>query len=147
MCTWMLTPAVTFSCTGPVKPESEVTVTVKLPPTPRGAATLNGSVTPNGALTMVSFQWGTNATYGSSTALISAGNGTSAVHMSNELFGEYGIWVSAVLYPAVPIGTSILRAIPTAAHSKEDLQALVKALCEMKEYAHAEPSVAAPRAS
>ena len=75
------------------------------------------------------------------------GNGTSAVHMSNELFGEYGIWVSAVLYPAVPIGTSILRAIPTAAHSKEDLQALVKALCEMKEYAHAEPSVAAPRAS
>jgi glycine C-acetyltransferase len=71
------------------------------------------------------------------------GNGTSAVHMSNALYGEFGIWVSAVLYPAVPIGTSMLRAIPTAAHSKDDIERLVKALCEMKEYAHAEGSVAA----
>ncbi len=71
------------------------------------------------------------------------GNGTHAVHMSNELLSEFGIWVSAVLYPAVPIGTSMLRAIPTAAHSKEDIQLLVKALCEMKEYAHADPGVAA----
>jgi 8-amino-7-oxononanoate synthase len=65
------------------------------------------------------------------------GNGTSAVHMSSALYGDFGIWVSAVLYPAVPIGTSMLRAIPTAAHSKEDIQTLVKALCEMKEYSHA----------
>jgi 8-amino-7-oxononanoate synthase len=71
------------------------------------------------------------------------GNGTHAVHMSNELLGEFGIWVSAVLYPAVPIGTSMLRAIPTAAHSKDDIEKLVKALCEMKEYAHADPGVAA----
>ena len=48
-----------------------------------------------------------------------------------------------MLYPAVPIGTSMLRAIPTAAHSKDDIELLVKALCEMKEYAHAEPGVAA----
>jgi 8-amino-7-oxononanoate synthase len=67
------------------------------------------------------------------------GNGTSAVHMSSALFNDFGIWVSAVLYPAVPIGTSILRAIPTAAHSKEDIQLLVKALCEMKELSHAGP--------
>ena len=65
------------------------------------------------------------------------GNGTSAVHMSKALYGDFGIWVSAVLYPAVPIGTSMLRAIPTAAHSKEDITLLVKALCEMKEYSHA----------
>jgi 8-amino-7-oxononanoate synthase len=67
------------------------------------------------------------------------GNGTSAVHMSGALYNDFGIWVSAVLYPAVPIGTSILRAIPTAAHSKEDLQLLVNALCEMKELSHAGP--------
>jgi 8-amino-7-oxononanoate synthase len=67
------------------------------------------------------------------------GNGTSAVHMSGALYNDFGIWVSAVLYPAVPLGTSILRAIPTAAHSKEDIQLLVKALSEMKELAHAGP--------
>jgi 7-keto-8-aminopelargonate synthetase-like enzyme len=67
------------------------------------------------------------------------GNGTSAVHMSGARYNDFGIWVSAVLYPAVPIGTSILRAIPTAAHSKEDIQLLVKALCEMKELSHAGP--------
>jgi len=60
------------------------------------------------------------------------GNGTDAVHMSAALYADHGIWVSAVLYPAVAIGTSILRAIPTAAHSPEDVQALLKALTSMK---------------
>jgi 8-amino-7-oxononanoate synthase len=71
------------------------------------------------------------------------GNGTSAVHMSSALYTDFGIWVSAVLYPAVPMGTSMLRAIPTAAHSKEDIALLVKALCEMKELSHAGPGLAA----
>ncbi len=76
------------------------------------------------------------------------GNGTSAVHMSSALYSDFGIWVSAVLYPAVPIGTSMLRAIPTAAHSKDDIEMLVKALCEMKELCHTAPGeVVAPPAS
>jgi len=70
-------------------------------------------------------------------------NGTSAVHMSSSLYGDFGIWASAVLYPAVPIGSSMLRAIPTAAHSKDDIAMLVKALCEMKEYADIAPAVVA----
>ncbi len=56
------------------------------------------------------------------------GNGTDAVHMSAALYDEHGIWASAVLYPAVAIGTSILRAIPTAAHTPEDVQTFLKAL-------------------
>jgi 7-keto-8-aminopelargonate synthetase-like enzyme len=59
-------------------------------------------------------------------------NGTDAVHMSAALYDEHGIWVSAVLYPAVALGTSILRAIPTAAHSPEDVQVLLKAMASMK---------------
>lgn len=61
------------------------------------------------------------------------GNGTDAVHMSTSLHKEYNIWVSAVLYPAVPIGTSILRAIPTAAHSHEDIDLLLRAIAAMKD--------------
>jgi 8-amino-7-oxononanoate synthase len=60
------------------------------------------------------------------------GNGTDAVHMSDALYKEHGIWVSAVLYPAVPIGSSILRAIPTAAHTAQDVGLLLDAITAMK---------------
>jgi 8-amino-7-oxononanoate synthase len=59
-------------------------------------------------------------------------NGTNAVHTSRALLDEYGVWASAVLYPAVPMGTSILRVIPTANHSPEDVACLLKALGELK---------------
>jgi 8-amino-7-oxononanoate synthase len=60
------------------------------------------------------------------------GNGTDAVHISAELDEEYDIFASAVLYPAVPIGTSILRVIPTASHSREDLRTLLDAMGELR---------------
>ena len=60
------------------------------------------------------------------------GNGTDAVHMNTVLYDEYGIWVSAVLYPAVPIGSSILRAIPTAAHTAQDVGVFLNAMRAMK---------------
>jgi 7-keto-8-aminopelargonate synthetase-like enzyme len=53
--------------------------------------------------------------------------------MSAALHKEYGIWVSAVLYPAVPIGKSILRAIPTAAHTPQDVEVLLNAIGAMKD--------------
>jgi hypothetical protein len=53
--------------------------------------------------------------------------------MSAALYDEYGIWVNAVLYPAVPIGTSILRAIPTAAHTPQDVAIFLKALVSIKD--------------
>lgn len=61
------------------------------------------------------------------------GNGAEAVHLGKALYEEYDIWISAVLYPAVPIGTSILRAIPNAAHSEDDIRRLIAALTEMRQ--------------
>ena len=49
------------------------------------AATLNGSVTPNGTDTTYSFQWGTDTSYGNTTAAGDAGSGTSAVSVSANL--------------------------------------------------------------
>jgi glycine C-acetyltransferase len=59
-------------------------------------------------------------------------DGTDAVHMCKALYEEFGIWVSAVLYPAVPIGTAILRAIPNAAHSEADIQLLIRSLTTLR---------------
>ena len=67
------------------------------------------------------------------------GNGTDAVYMSAALYDEYGIWVTAVLYPAVPIGTSILRVIPTAAHAAQDVKMLLKAVTALKDTHHLPP--------
>jgi len=63
-------------------------------------------------------------------------NGTDAVHMSGAMYADHAIWVSAVLYPAVPLGTSMLRAIPTAAHTAEDVETFVNALISIRESAH-----------
>ncbi|MFB3891630.1 MAG: aminotransferase class I/II-fold pyridoxal phosphate-dependent enzyme [Phycisphaerae bacterium] len=60
------------------------------------------------------------------------GNGIDAVHMSAALFNTYNIWASAVLYPAVPIGTSVLRVIPTANHSPEDIKTFLTSMSEVR---------------
>jgi 8-amino-7-oxononanoate synthase len=64
------------------------------------------------------------------------GNGVDAVYMSAALYDQYGIWANAVLYPAVPIGTSILRVIPTAAHSKQDIETFLTAMRTIRETCH-----------
>jgi 8-amino-7-oxononanoate synthase len=71
------------------------------------------------------------------------GNGTDAVHMSATLYEQHAIWASAVLYPAVAIGTSILRAIPTAAHSPQDIQKFVGALAGMRAAGHPDAAAGA----
>jgi hypothetical protein len=50
-------------------------------------ATLNGTVNPHGATTTAYFQWGTTASYGSSTAPQNVGSGTSASGVSAILTG------------------------------------------------------------
>jgi formylglycine-generating enzyme required for sulfatase activity/glycosidase len=52
-----------------------------------GGATLNATVTPNGAATTVHFEYGTTASYGSSTPGQAVGNGTSPVAVSAPLAG------------------------------------------------------------
>ena len=66
-------------------------------------------------------------------------NGSDAVYLCDGLYHKYNIWASAVLYPAVPIGTSILRVIPTANHTDRDIDLLLSALCELKGGQRPEP--------
>ena len=54
--------------------------------------------------------------------------GTEAIFVAHELRTAYGIWVAPVVYPAVSLGTSILRVIPTASHSDADIEQLTSAL-------------------
>jgi 7-keto-8-aminopelargonate synthetase-like enzyme len=58
-------------------------------------------------------------------------NGTGAVFMAAALREKYGIWAAAVTYPAIRFGTSILRVIPTANHTKEDLQSFLEAIGQL----------------
>lgn len=60
------------------------------------------------------------------------GNGTDAVHLSDALYERHNIWACAVLYPAVPVGTSILRMIPSANHTPEDVEVVLKAMADLK---------------
>lgn len=47
---------------------------------------------------------------------------------ANELRFNYGIWASPVSYPAIPLGKSIMRIIPTAHHTKDHLDHLCDSL-------------------
>jgi len=71
-------------------------------------------------------------------------NGSDAVHLCTGLYEKHNIWANAVLYPAVPIGTSILRVIPTASHTDEDIDLLLSALCELKGEPRPEPGSKVP---
>jgi len=61
------------------------------------------------------------------------GDGTNALYLGKALFEKYHVWASAVLYPAVPIGTSILRVIPTARHTLGDIRYFLKSLESLKQ--------------
>ncbi len=59
-------------------------------------------------------------------------NGTDAIHLAYELRKTYNIWVSPVVYPAVPLGKSIIRAIPTALHSDAEIDHLIHSLARVR---------------
>ncbi len=50
-------------------------------------ATLNGTVNPNGAETKYYFEYGETASYGKTTASVSAGSGTSNLEESSKISG------------------------------------------------------------
>ncbi|MCQ2204345.1 MAG: pyridoxal phosphate-dependent aminotransferase family protein [Bacteroidales bacterium] len=70
-----------------------------------------------------------------------------ALNMVVDLRENYGIFCSIVKYPVVPKGTVMLRIIPTAAHTMEDVQYTIDTFCELKsklekgEYAKGTPCV------
>lgn len=56
-----------------------------------------------------------------------------ATTLTRDLRENYGIFCSIVIYPVIPKGLILLRLIPTAAHSLEDVQRTLDAYTEMGE--------------
>jgi len=56
-----------------------------------------------------------------------------ATALTRDLRENYGIFCSIVIYPVIPKGLILLRLIPTAAHSLEDVQRTLNAYSEMAE--------------
>jgi glycine C-acetyltransferase len=61
-------------------------------------------------------------------------NGTvgEAANLTMDLRENYGIFCSVVIYPVVPKGTIILRIIPTASHSLDDVEMTITAFNAIK---------------
>ena len=56
-----------------------------------------------------------------------------ATSLTKDLRENYGIFCSIVIYPVIPKGLILLRLIPTAAHSAEDVERTLAAYSEMGE--------------
>lgn len=54
-----------------------------------------------------------------------------AMAMVQDLRDNYGVFCSIVIYPVVPKGMIILRLIPTASHTQEDIDITIKAFKEV----------------
>lgn len=67
------------------------------------------------------------------TPVYMKGGVPEATAMVMDLRENYGIFCSIVVYPVIPKGHIIYRLIPTAAHTKDDIEATLKAFSETKE--------------
>ncbi|WP_428328783.1 aminotransferase class I/II-fold pyridoxal phosphate-dependent enzyme [Mucilaginibacter sp.] len=67
------------------------------------------------------------------TPVILEGDLYEATALTRDLRENYGIFCSIVIYPVIPKGLILLRLIPTAAHSLEDVQRTLNAYSEMAE--------------
>ncbi|NME67082.1 aminotransferase class I/II-fold pyridoxal phosphate-dependent enzyme [Flammeovirga aprica] len=81
------------------------------------------------------------------TPVFLQGGQNEAVNMIMDLRENYNIFCSVVVYPVVPKGVIMLRLIPTASHSLEDVTETISAFKAVKhklesgEYANAEPQI------
>jgi glycine C-acetyltransferase len=66
------------------------------------------------------------------TPVILKGNVPEATHLTRDLRENYNIFCSIVVYPVVPKDVIMLRLIPTAAHSLEDVAETIKAFQDIK---------------
>src|ERR1700761_998991 len=67
------------------------------------------------------------------TPVILEGDLFEATALTRDLRENYGIFCSIVVYPVIPKGLILLRLIPTAAHSLEDVKITLEAYGEMAE--------------
>ncbi len=61
------------------------------------------------------------------------GDISAATHITKDLRETYGIFCSIVVYPVIPKGQIILRLIPTATHTQEDIDKTLEAFLAVKE--------------
>lgn len=71
------------------------------------------------------------------TPVFLTGTVPEATQMTMDLRENYNIFCSIVIYPVIPKGQIMLRIIPTAAHSNEDVDYTIKAFAEVAEKLHA----------
>jgi len=67
------------------------------------------------------------------TPVFLKGTPQQAANVTLDLRENYGIFCSIVIYPVVPKDVIMLRIIPTATHSLEDVEYTIKAFKEVKE--------------
>jgi glycine C-acetyltransferase len=67
------------------------------------------------------------------TPVILKGDLYEATTLTKDLRENYGIFCSIVIYPVIPKGLILLRLIPTAAHSSDDVERTLAAYSEMGE--------------
>ena len=78
------------------------------------------------------------------TPVYMKGGEAEATHLVYDLRENYGIFCSMVVYPVIPKGDILLRLIPTAMHTLEDVEITLDAFKKVNEklkaglYAHAE---------
>ncbi len=77
------------------------------------------------------FSIGTTAT--PVTPVVLNGTVGEAATLSKDLRENYGIFCSVVIYPVIPKGMIILRLIPTAVHTLDDVAITIKAFEAIKE--------------
>jgi 8-amino-7-oxononanoate synthase len=58
--------------------------------------------------------------------------GNEALYYAHKLRTTYGIWLAPVIYPAIALGRSILRVIPTAMHTSGDVDFLIDAMTRVR---------------
>lgn len=58
--------------------------------------------------------------------------GSEALRVAQALRSLYRIWVTPVVYPAIRLGRSILRVIPTALHTDEDIDYFLDSLTAVR---------------
>jgi glycine C-acetyltransferase len=67
------------------------------------------------------------------TPVFLEGSLTEATNLTMDLRENYGIFCSIVIYPVIPKGQIMLRLIPSAVHTLEDVQRTLEAYSEIKE--------------
>ena len=70
------------------------------------------------------------------TPVYMKGSVEEATHLVKDLRENHKVFCSIVIYPVIPKGMILLRLIPTAAHSKEDIDITLKAFKSISEKLH-----------